>query len=133
MLKILKIIKIIEKNLEKGRKKLRIEPETYEITRGHYLQKMIDTRNNLVQLKNSALSYFKELKNDLIALEDQRIVLTTDKMRKNITKEVFKKKIKKVEVCKQKIEEKLAFLQVEIVDYEFSSFSVNFSKDWKRL
>ena len=111
--------KIYLKNLEKERKNLRIDPETYEITRGHYLQKIIDIRDNLKQLKNSAISYFNMLKDDLITLEDQRIILTTDKMRKNITKEDFKEKMKRVEVSKQKIEEKLAFLQVEIVDYEF--------------
>lgn len=110
--------KIYLKNLEKERKNLRIEPETYEITRGHYLQKMIDINNSLIQLRISALSYFEVLKDDLITLEDQRIVLTTDKMRKNITKKDFKEKMKKVEVSKQKIEEKLAFLQVEIIDYE---------------
>ena len=111
--------KIYLKNIENEQKKLRIDPETYEITRGHYLQKIIDTQNNLKQLKNSAISYFKVLKDDLITLEDQRIVLTTNKMRKNITKEDFREKMKKVEVSKQKIEEKLAFLQVEIIDYEF--------------
>jgi len=104
------------KNLEKERKNLRIDPETYEITKGHYLQKMIDINNSLIELRNSALSYFDELKDELITLEDQRIVLTADKMRKIITKEVFKEKIKDVEVSKQKIEEKLAFLQVEIID-----------------
>jgi hypothetical protein len=108
--------KIYLKNLESERKNLRIDPETYEITRGYYLQKVIDTINSLTQLRNSALSYFEELKNELITLEDQRIVLTTDKMRRIITKEVFKEKINDIEVSKQRIEEKLAFLQVEIID-----------------
>ena len=49
-------------------------------------------------------------------LEDQRIRLTTEKMRKSITKDKFKEKSQEFENLKQKIEEKLAFLKVEIID-----------------
>jgi len=52
-------------------------------------------------------------------LKDQRIRLNTEKMRRNITKEEFKKKNKEIENLKKKIEEKLAFLEVRILDYEF--------------
>ncbi len=51
------------KNIEKEEKKLRIEPETYELTRGYYLQRIIDIIENFNQLKNNALSYYQELKN----------------------------------------------------------------------
>ncbi len=106
-------------NIEKEQKKLRIEPDTYEITRGYYLQKIIDAIDDLKQLKKSALSYYKELKSNLIDLEDQRISITTDKMRKDITKEECKIKLQKIEKAKQEIEGKMAFLQVKIIDCEF--------------
>jgi hypothetical protein len=114
--------KIYLKNIEKERKKGRIKPETYEITRGHYLQNIIDIKNNLKQLRNCAHSYFQELKNCIIELEDHRIVLTTDKMRKNITREEFREELKKIIVQKQVIEEKLAFLQVKIIDYDLNEY-----------
>lgn len=116
----LKENQIFLKNIENGQKKRRIEPETYELTKGYYLQRIIDTIDNLKQLKKSALSYLKESKNDLIDLEDQRIVITTDKMRKVITKEEYKEKLQEIENKKQEIEEKMAFLQVKIIDYEFN-------------
>ncbi|KKN04794.1 hypothetical protein LCGC14_1093860 [marine sediment metagenome] len=106
-------------NIEKERKRLRIEPETYELTRGYYLQKIIDANDDLKQLKKSALSYYKELKNNLIDLEDQRISITMDKMRKDITKEECKIKLQKIEKAKQEIEGKMAFLQVKIIDCKF--------------
>ncbi|KKM04468.1 hypothetical protein LCGC14_1763860, partial [marine sediment metagenome] len=95
------------------------ESETYELTRGYYLQRIIDIIDDLKQLKKSALSYYQELKNSLIGFEDQRIGINTDKMRKIITKEEFKVKHKKIEKDKQEIEEKMAFLQVKIIDCEF--------------
>ena len=52
-------------------------------------------------------------------LEDQRIRLVTEKMRRGITKEKFEKKNKEIENLKKKIEEKLAFLKIRILDYEF--------------
>jgi len=107
------------KNIEKDKKLLRTESETYELTRGYYLQRIIDIIDDLKQLKKSALSYYQELKNSLIGFEDQRIGINTDKMRKIITKEEFKVKHKKIEKDKQEIEEKMAFLQVKIIDCEF--------------
>ncbi|MFW9872454.1 MAG: hypothetical protein ACFFG0_05070 [Candidatus Thorarchaeota archaeon] len=104
-------------NLEKERKKRRIDAEHYELTKGYYLQKLIDIGQNFNQLKSSALNYSRELKDTLITFEDRRIVLTTEKMRKHISKDEFKEKLKEIETDKQKIEEKLAFLQVEIIDY----------------
>lgn len=106
-------------NLMKERKKNHIDPETFEITKGHYLQKILDIQDNLKQLKVSASAYSLDLRDELITLEDQRIRLTTEKMRRNITKEEYKKNIKEIETLKQNIEEKLAFLKVKILDYEF--------------
>ncbi len=108
------------KNIERAQKKLQIEPETYELTRGYYLQGIIDTIDDLKQLKKSALSYYHELKNSLIGLEDQRIGINVEKMRKNITKEEYKVKLHKIEKVKQEIEEKMAFFQVKIIDCEFN-------------
>ncbi len=107
------------KNIEKDKKLLRTEPETYELTRGYYLQRIIDIIDDLKQLKKSALSYYQELKNSIVGLEDQRIGINTDKMRKIITKEEFKVKHQKIEKDKQEIEEKMAFLHVKIIDCEF--------------
>jgi len=106
------------KNLMKERKKKRVNLETFEITKGHYLQKMIDIKDNIKQLNINASAYFQELRDELIALEDQRIILTTEKMRKNLTKEEFKEKLKEIENLKQKNEEKLAFLKVKILDFK---------------
>ncbi|KKK41328.1 hypothetical protein LCGC14_0725440 [marine sediment metagenome] len=107
------------KNIEKDKKLLRTESETYELTRGYYLQRIIDIIDDLKQLKKSALSYYQELKNSIVGLEDQRIGINTDKMRKIITKEEFKVKHQKIEKDKQEIEEKMAFLHVKIIDCEF--------------
>jgi len=106
------------KNLTKERRKMHVNIETFEITKGHYLQKMIDITDNIKQLKVNASGYFQELRGELIALEDQRIVLTTEKMRKTLTKEEFEEKFKEIESLKQNVEEKLAFLKVKILDYE---------------
>ncbi len=105
-------------NLNKERRKARIDAEQYEITKGYYLQKMINIHDSVNQLKNIATSYYQELKDELILLEDRRIRLTTEKLRKLITKEVFTQKSNEIESLKHKLEEKLAFLQVEIIDLE---------------
>lgn len=105
-------------NLDRERKKKHLDSESYEITKGYYLQKLIDTKDNLRQLKKQALSYYQELKDKLITFEDQRIILATEKERKNITKEEYKVELKKIEKFKQEIEEQLAFLNVKIIDYD---------------
>jgi len=105
-------------NLDRERKKKHIDSESYEITKGYYLQKLIDTKDNLRQLKKQALSYYQELKDKLITLEDQRIILATEKERKKLTKEEYKVELKKIEKFKQEIEEQLAFLNVKIIDYD---------------
>ena len=103
-------------NLNKERKKGYIDMEQYEITKGHYLQNIIDIRKWISQLKDIAISYFQELKDNLIMLEDQRIRLATEKLRKKITKEEFNQKSNEIESIKHQLEEKLAFLEVEIID-----------------
>ncbi|MHA2391599.1 MAG: hypothetical protein ACXAEX_06490 [Promethearchaeota archaeon] len=100
-------------------KKHRIDLGHYEITKGFYLQKIIDIQDKLKQLATQALSYCQELKDDLITLEDQHIVLKTEKLRKKISKEKYKEKHEKIKNEKKKIEDKIAFLKVEIIDYEF--------------
>ncbi len=105
-------------NLDRERKKKHIDSESYEITKGYYLQKLIDTKDNLRQLKKQALSYYQELKDKLITLEDQRIILATEKERKKLTKEEYKVELKIIEKFKQEIEEQLAFLNVKIIDYD---------------
>jgi hypothetical protein len=107
------------KTLRKERKKGRVDLSQYVITKGYYLQKLLDIKSSLEQLKASALSHIDTLKDNLINFEDQRIVLTTEKLRKDISKEEFKEKIKILSAEKQKLEEKIAFLQVEIIDNEF--------------
>ncbi|MHA2393362.1 MAG: hypothetical protein ACXAEX_15585 [Promethearchaeota archaeon] len=106
-------------NLTKERKRGRVDLEHYELTRGHYLQKIIDIQENLKRLEVLALSYFDDLREEIKSIEDQRIGLKTERLRKKIQKEDFKKNLKKVETKKHKIEEKLAFLKVEIIDYKF--------------
>lgn len=121
---IFKLTKELEKNnqyqanLNKERKMGRIDVEDYEITRGYYLERIIDINENLNQLKDNAISYFQELKDELIILEDRRIKLTTEKLKKIITKEEFNQSISKIEALKQEFEKKLAFLKVEIIDLE---------------
>lgn len=117
LIKNLEESKIYLENLRRERERKRIDLEHFEIAKGYYLQRMIDIRANFGQLKSNALSYSKHLKEVLIGLEDQRIVLTAEKMRKNISKEEFKRKLEKIEDKKQRLEEKLAFLKVEIIDY----------------
>jgi len=115
----LKECELYIENLMKERKKKHIDLETFELTKGHYLQKILNIQDSLKQLKDSASTYSLELRDELIMLEDQRIRLTTEKMRRNITKEEFKKNNKEIENLKKEIEEKLAFLEVRILDYEF--------------
>ena len=105
-------------NLDKERKKGRIDVEQYEITKGYYLQKLLDIHDSINHLKDIATTYFQVLKEKLIILEDHRIRLTTEKLRKVITKEEFNQKSYEIESRKQQLEEKLAFLEVEIIDFE---------------
>ncbi|MFW9969946.1 MAG: hypothetical protein ACFFDF_07070 [Candidatus Odinarchaeota archaeon] len=105
-------------NLDKARKKRRIDAQEYEIAKGFYLQKIIDINNCLNQLKETASLYFKESKANLIQLEDQRIRLSTEKLRKRISKQEFNQKYQEIEILKHQIEEKMAFLQVEIIDLD---------------
>lgn len=112
----LKECELYIENLMKERKKKHIDLETFELTKGHYLQKILDIQDSLRQLKTSASTYSRDLREELIMLEDQRIRLTAEKMRKTITKDEFKEKSQEIENMKQKIEEKLAFLKVEIID-----------------
>jgi len=121
---VFKLVKELENNkqylanLNKERKKGRIDLEQYEITKGYYLQKLIDINDHINHLKDIAISYFQELKGKLIMLEDQRIRLVTEKLRKKITKEQFNQKSNEIESIKHQLEEKLAFLEVEIIDLE---------------
>jgi len=103
-------------NLITELKKKHIDLETFELTKGHYLQQILDIQEYIKQLKFNASIYFQGLRNELIELEDQRIRLTTEKMRRNLTKEDFKEQLKEIENLKQTIEEKLAFLKIEIID-----------------
>ena len=112
----LKECELYIENLMKERKKKHIDLETFELTKGHYLQKILDIQDSLRQLKTSASTYSRDLREELIMLEDQRIRLTTEKMRRNITKDEFKEKSQEIEKMKQKLEDKLAFLKVEIID-----------------
>ena len=105
-------------SLNRGRRKGYIDVEQYEITKGYYLQNIIDIHEWINQLKDIAISYFQELKDELIIIEDRRIRLTTEKLRKIITKEEFNQKSDEIESLKHQLEEKLAFLEVEIIDLE---------------
>jgi hypothetical protein len=106
------------KNLDRARKRKNIDSESYEITKGYYLQNILQIKENLGQLKEQALPYYEELKDRFITFEDQRIKLATEKERKKISKEEYKIELKKIEKFKQEIEEELAFLNVEIIDYD---------------
>ncbi|MHA2181061.1 MAG: hypothetical protein ACXAAH_06540 [Promethearchaeota archaeon] len=105
-------------NLNKERKKGHIDSESYEITKGHYLQKLIDIKNNFSDLKTVARSYFQEIKDELINLEDKRIQLITERARKTINKNDFNEKIRENDKSKHELEEKLAFLKVKIIEYQ---------------
>ncbi len=105
-------------NLNKERKKGRIDIEQYEITKGYYLQKVIDIYESVNQLKDLTITYYHELKDELIMFEDQRIKLTTEKLRKMITKKEFNQKSNEIESLKHQLEEKLAFFEIEIIDLE---------------
>jgi hypothetical protein len=105
-------------NLNKERKKGHLDSESYEITKGHYLQKLIDIKNNFSDLKTVARSYYQEVKDELINLEDKRIQLITERARKAINKKDFTKKIRENDKSKHELEEKLAFLKVKIIEYQ---------------
>jgi len=107
-------------NLEKKRNKRLIDPKSYEITKGFYLQKIIDINDNVEHLKDIAIRYFQELKDELINLEDQRIKLITEKLKKTIEKDKFVQECKEIEKLKRQNEEKYAFLKVEVIDFELS-------------
>jgi len=80
-------------NLDKARKKRNIDTQQYEMTKGFYLQKLIEINDHINQLKNIAVLYFQVLKDKLITLEDSRIKLSTEKFRKKISKNEFFKEI----------------------------------------
>lgn len=103
-------------NLDEARKKRKIDTQQYEMTKGFYLQKLIEINDHINQLRNIACFYYQKLKNQLITLEDSRIKLSTKKLRKKISKEDFLKKSDELESLKHHLEEKLAFLKVEIID-----------------
>ncbi len=115
----LKRCELYIQNLKKERKKKNIDLETFELTKGHYLQQILDTQDRLKQLKIRATDYYQELRSELIEFEDQKIRLSTEKLRKNINKEDFKEKSQEFEYLKRIVEDKLAFLKVRILDYEF--------------
>jgi len=105
-------------NLNKERKRGRIDIEQYEITKGYYLQKVIDIYESVDQLKDLTITYYDELKDELIMFEDQRIKLTTEKLRKMIVKEEFNQKSNEIESLKHQLIEKMAFFKIEILDLE---------------
>ncbi|MHA2039298.1 MAG: hypothetical protein ACW972_07655 [Promethearchaeota archaeon] len=105
-------------NLNKERKKGHIDSESYEITKGHYLQTIINIKSNFTELKTLARSYFQEIKNELINFEDKRIQLITERAGKLISKNDFNEKIIENDKIKHGLEEKLAFLKVKIIDYQ---------------
>lgn len=105
-------------NLKNERNKGHLDSESYELTKGHYLQKIIDIKSNFNNLKSLARSYFHELKEEIINLEDERIRLITEKAKKTITKKDFKDQLMENDNSKHVLEEKLAFLQVKIIDYQ---------------
>ena len=107
-------------NLNKKRNKRLLDLNTYEITKGYYLQKIIDINDNVKHLKDLAVPYFQELKDELIMLEDQRIKLITEKLKKTIDKDKFAQESKEIEKLKLQKEEKLAFLMVEVIDFKLS-------------
>lgn len=105
-------------NLNREKKKGQIDSESYELTKGHYLQKMIDIKSNFDYLKSLACSYFQELKDEVINFEDRRIQLITERAKKLITKNDLKEKISENDNSKYILEEKLAFLKAKIIDYQ---------------
>ncbi len=107
-------------NLNKKRNKRLLDPNSYEITKGYYLQKLIDIKHNVKHLKDLAAPYFQVLKDELIMLEDQRIKLITEKLKKTIDKDKFAQESKEIETLKLQKEEKLAFLMVEVIDFKLS-------------
>ena len=107
-------------NLNKKRNKRLLDLNSYEITKGYYLQKIIDINDNVKHLKDLAIPYFQELKDELIMLEDQRIKLITEKLKKTIDKDKFAQESKEIETLKLQKEEKLAFLMVEVIDFKLS-------------
>ena len=107
-------------NLNKKRNKRLLDLNSYEITKGYYLQKIIDINDNVKHLKDLAIPYFQELKDELIMLEDQRIKLITEKLKKAIDKDKFAQESKEIETLKLQKEEKLAFLMVEVIDFKLS-------------
>ncbi len=107
-------------NLNKKRNKRHLDPNSYEMTKGYYLQKIIDINDNVKHLKDLAVPYFQELKDELIMLEDQRIKLITEKLKKTIDKDMVAQESKEIEKLKLQKEEKLAFLTVEVIDFELS-------------
>jgi len=106
------------RNLEEARKKRKVDLQQYEITKGYYLQKLLEINNSIDHLREVAISYYQVLEDNLIHLEDQRIKLTTEKLRKKIVKEEFHQKSQELESLKHQLEEKLAFLEVEIIEKE---------------
>ena len=121
---VFKLSKLLEQNnqyilnLKKEKKKGHVDPEAYEITKGHYLQKIIDIKNNFDGLKTLARSYFQDLKDTLTNFEDNRIQLITDREKKRISKNDFKEKIMENDNSKHLLEQKLAFLKAKIIDYQ---------------
>ena len=107
-------------NLNKKRNKRLLDLNSYEITKGYYLQKIIDINDNVKHLKDLAIPYFQELKDELIMLEDQRIKLITEKLKKTINKDKFAQESKEIEKLKLQKEEKVAFLMVEVIDFKLS-------------
>ena len=107
-------------NLNKKRNKRLLDLNSYEITKGYYLQKIIDINDHVKHLKDLAIPYFQVLKDELIMLEDQRIKLITEKLKKTIDKDKFAQESKEIEKLKLQKEEKLAFLMVEVIDFKLS-------------
>jgi len=121
---VFKLSKLLEQNnryivnLNREKKKGHIDSESYELTKGHYLQKIIDIKSNFDDLKTLARSYFQELKDEVINFEDRRIQLITERAKKMITKNDFKEKIAENDNSKHHLEEKLAFLKAKIIDFQ---------------
>lgn len=121
---VFKLSKLLEQNnryivnLNREKKKGHIDSESYELTKGHYLQKIIDIKSNFDDLKTLARSYFQELKDEVINFEDRRIQLITERAKKMITKNDFKEKIAENDNSKHHLEENLAFIKVKIIDFQ---------------
>ena len=67
----LKECELYIQNLTKERKKKRIDHKTFELTKGHYLQKILNIQDSIKQLKISASTYSLELRDELIIPETQ--------------------------------------------------------------